>query len=105
MFYREIEGLKMKPGFSFAQDPRDPSDYTNVINATSGEKSPPMGLFDESNFAPITSAEHASSVIVAMRARNRTVMVGSSTEDVLRREENSQIIAPPHNPTQVRVVR
>lgn len=63
-----------------------------------------MELVDGSDFAPITSAEHASSVILAMRARNRTVMVDSSTESVLRREDDSQIIAPTQNPTKVQVV-
>lgn len=56
-----------------------------------------MELIDESDFAPITCAEHASSVVLAMRSKNRTLLMGGPTEQVLRRPDDSEVIGPRQN--------
>lgn len=96
-FYREMEGLfKNETGeVLICSRSHDPPDYTDRIRATSGGSSRPMELFDGSDFAPITCAEHASSVVLAMRSKNRTLMMGGSTEQVLRRPDDNEVIGPP----------
>lgn len=50
----------------------------------------PMVLIDDTAFVPITSAEHASSVILALRSKNRTLrsLSGKSTASILGREDD-----------------
>lgn len=85
----------MKPGMFSSI--RDPPDYTDLIRSASSVNLRPMELIDGSEFAPITCAEHASSVILAMRSKNRTLLMGGSTERVLRRPDDSEVIEPPQN--------